>query len=140
MNIWMTLKSLKKKFRSKKKIYSSLTGRKASDKEHQHVHNIWNRFEMKAMKCYHDLHLKCDVLLLADVFRKIRNNSLKSYRLCPSHYLSHQVYIRMQCLKWKKISLNLFQILTCIWSLKLQKAEFLFLTDIAKPTINILYN
>ena len=30
----------KKKFRSKKKIYSSLTGRKASDKEHQHVHNI----------------------------------------------------------------------------------------------------
>ena len=32
--------------------------------------------------------IKCDVLLLADVFKKIRNNSLKKYGLCPSHYFS----------------------------------------------------
>ena len=43
------------------------------------------------MKGYHDLYLNCDVLLLADVFGKIKNNSLKSYRLCPSHYLNDQV-------------------------------------------------
>ena len=43
---------------------------------------------MKTMKDYHDLYLKCDVLLLADVFEKFRNNSLKNYGLCPSHYLS----------------------------------------------------
>ena len=43
---------------------------------------------MKTMKDYNDLYLKCDVLLLADVFEKIRNNSLKNYGLCPSHYLS----------------------------------------------------
>ena len=36
------------------------------------------------MKDYHDLHLKCDVLLLADVFGKFRNNSLKNYELCPT--------------------------------------------------------
>ena len=41
---------------------------------------------MKAIKDYHDLYLKCDVLLLADVFEKIGNNSLKNYG-CPSHYL-----------------------------------------------------
>ena len=35
-----------------------------------------------------DLYLKCDVLLLADVFGKFRNNSLNNYGLCPSHYLS----------------------------------------------------
>ena len=29
------------------------------------------------MKDYHDLHLKCDVLLLANVFEKFRNNSFK---------------------------------------------------------------
>ena len=40
------------------------------------------------MKDYHDLYLKCYVLLLADVFEKSRNNSLKNYGLCPSHYLS----------------------------------------------------
>ena len=43
---------------------------------------------MKTMKNYHDLHSKCDVLLLADEFEKLRNNSLKNYGLCPSHYLS----------------------------------------------------
>ena len=34
------------------------------------------------------MYLKRDVLLLADVFEKFRNNSLKNYGLCPSHYLS----------------------------------------------------
>ena len=43
---------------------------------------------MKTMKDYHDLYLKCDVLLLFDVFEKSRNNSLKNYDLYPSHHLS----------------------------------------------------
>ena len=43
---------------------------------------------MKKMKDYHDLYLKCEVLLLADVFEKFRNKSIKDYVLCPSHYLS----------------------------------------------------
>ena len=43
---------------------------------------------MKMMKDYHDFYLKCDVLLLADVFEKFRNNNLRNYGLCPSHYLS----------------------------------------------------
>ena len=34
------------------------------------------------------MYLKCDVLLLADVFEKFRNNSLKNYELCPRHYFS----------------------------------------------------
>ena len=43
---------------------------------------------MKTIKDYHDLYLKCDVLLLTDVFEKFRHNSLNNYGLCPSHYLS----------------------------------------------------
>ena len=53
---------------------------------------------MKTMKYYHDLYLICDVLLLADVYEKFRNNSLKNYGLCPSHYLVHQLYIGMPSL------------------------------------------
>ena len=37
---------------------------------------------------YHNLYLKCDVLLLADVFEKRGNSRLKSCELCPSHYFS----------------------------------------------------
>ena len=43
---------------------------------------------MKTIKNYHDLFLKRNVLLLADVFEKNRNNSLKNYGLYPGHYLS----------------------------------------------------
>ena len=39
-------------------------------------------------KDYHDLYLKGDILLSANMFEKFTNNSLKNYGLCPSHYLS----------------------------------------------------
>ena len=42
---------------------------------------------MKTMKDYLNLHLKYNVLIL-DVFEKFRNNSIKNYGFCPSHYLS----------------------------------------------------
>ena len=91
------------------------------------------------LKYYHNLYLKCDVFLLADVFEKFRTNSLKNYGLCPSHYLSAPGLSWDPMLKMTKIELNLFQILACIYYLrKIQEVEFLiFLVDIAKPTINV---
>ena len=84
----MILKSLKEAFPSKEQFYSSLTSKTISDKEYQHVLNVSNKFETKTMKDYHDLHLKCDILLLVDVSEKFLKNSLKNCGLCPSHYLS----------------------------------------------------
>ena len=43
---------------------------------------------MKPRKDYCNLYLKSDVSLLADVFEKFRNNSLKNYGVFPGHYLS----------------------------------------------------
>ena len=37
------------------------------------------QIEIKTKNNYHDLYLKCNVLLLADVFEKFRNNSLNNY-------------------------------------------------------------
>ena len=59
--------------------YSSLTDKKISDKKYKHVLKVWNRFEMKTVKDYHDLYLKCDVLLLAYVFEKVKNNSYNNH-------------------------------------------------------------
>ena len=94
---------------------------------------------MKTMKNYHDLYLKCDVFLLTDVFENFRNNNLKNYRLCPSHYLSAPGLSWDAMLKMTKSELDLFQILACIHFLrKVQEVEFLmFLIGTTKPTINV---
>ena len=95
----------KEELPAKEKFYSSSTGRKITDKEYEHVLNVWNKYEMKD---YQDLYLKCDVFLLADVFEKLRNNNLSNYGLCPSHYLSAASLIFNTMLKMTKIKLELF--------------------------------
>ena len=79
--------TFKEKLPSKEKFYP-LTSEKITDKECEHVLKVRNKFEMKMMKDYHDLYLKCDVLLLAVISEKFRNSSLKNYGLYSSHYLS----------------------------------------------------
>ena len=59
------------------------------------------------MKDYHDLYLKYDVFLLAEVFEKFRNNSLKNYRSCSSHSLSTQGWSWDATFKITKIELQL---------------------------------
>ena len=43
---------------------------------------------MNTMGHYHDLYLKEDVLLLADLFEKFISTRLDYYGLGPSHYFS----------------------------------------------------
>ena len=44
---------------------------------------------MKTMKDYHDFYLKCDILLLGNVFEKFRDKSLINYH---HHYIYHYHY------------------------------------------------
>ena len=74
-------RKFKEQLPSKEKFYISLTGIKITDKEYEHVLNVWNKFKMKKVKDYYDLYLKCDVLLIADMFEKFRSNSLQNYGL-----------------------------------------------------------
>ena len=62
---------------------------------------------MKTMKDYHDLHLKCEVLLLTDVSEKFGNNSMKRYGLCPSHYLRAPALTWHAMLNMTKVKLEL---------------------------------
>ena len=87
----------------KQNFYNLLTDRKNSDKEYEQVLNDWEKTELKTTNDYHELSLKCDILLLADAFEKFRNNSLKNYGLCPSHYLSAPGLSWDAILKMKKI-------------------------------------
>ena len=62
---------------------------------------------MKMVKDYHNLYLKCHVLLLADAFEKFRNNSIRNYRLFPSHHLSATALRWDEMLNMTKVELEL---------------------------------
>ena len=59
------------------------------------------------LKDYQSLYLNCDILLLADVFEKCKDNNSKNYRLCPSHYLSTAASTSDAMLNMTKIELEL---------------------------------
>ena len=129
----------KEELSSIEKFYSSLTDKKFTGKEYEHILNVWNKFEMKTMKDYHDLYLKCDNLLLADVFEKIRNNGLKNYRLSPSHYFSTPGLSWDAVLKMAQIKFEIISDPDTLYFLKkVPHMEFIiFLIDTARPMINI---
>ena len=61
---------------------------------------------MKAVNDYHDLYLRCNVFLLADVFEKFKSTRLKNYELFPSHYLSAPVLIWDEILNMTKVGIE----------------------------------
>ena len=48
--------------------YSKLTGEGITDEDYQHAQTVWKKFNIEAMKDYHNLYSLSDVLLLADIF------------------------------------------------------------------------
>ena len=81
----MSICAINETFPSKNKFNSLLSGKGISYKQYKHVFKVSKKFGMKMMKDHHYLHLKCDVLLLDDVFEKFRNRCFENYGLCPSH-------------------------------------------------------
>ena len=67
-------------------FYSRLNDESISDENYAHTRKVWETFEMKTLKDYHNLYNEVDVLLLADVFENFRDICIKNYKLDPSHY------------------------------------------------------
>ena len=72
----------------KKDFYSSLNKEGISNEDYKHAKKVWDEFKIKNMREYHDLYLKTDVLLLADVFEALRDKMLEHYDLDPCHYFT----------------------------------------------------
>jgi len=60
------------KLPSQDKFYNKLTKEKLSDVDYAYAKKVWEVFECKTFKDYHDLYLITDVLLLADVYAASR--------------------------------------------------------------------
>ena len=76
------------KLPTKEQFYSILINENITDKNYQHTQNVWNTFKLQSMGEYHDLYLKSDVLLLADVFENFRKTCMQYYKLDPCHYFT----------------------------------------------------
>ena len=76
------------------KFYSKLNDEHITDEEYAHAQTVWEAFGCKKLGdfgCkklgdYHNLYVKTDVVLLADVFKNFRNLCQEQYGLDPAHY------------------------------------------------------
>ena len=73
---------------TKEEFYSILINEHITDEDYQHAKNVWNTFKLQSMGEYHDLYLKSDILLLADVFESFRKTCLQYYKLDPCNYFT----------------------------------------------------
>ena len=70
----------------KESFYSSLSGRGITEEEYSRAKQVWAEFGCRNLGDYHDLYVKTDTLLLADVFENFRRVCQEKYGLDPSHY------------------------------------------------------
>ena len=65
------------------------------------------KFNLKNLGEYHDLYVRSDTLLLADVFENFRNTCLNNYELDPAHFVSLPGVAWQACLKKTNVELEL---------------------------------
>ena len=66
-------------------FYSKLNDENITEEEYAHAQRVWEELGCKTLGDYHDLYVKTDVALLADVFENFRNICMENYGLDPPH-------------------------------------------------------
>lgn len=92
-------------------FYSLLINENLSEEQYQHAQKVWNKFGLKNMGEYHDLYLRSDILLLADVFENFRQISQQNQKVDPCRYNTSP------CLSWSAM-------------LKMTGVKLEFMTDV----------
>jgi hypothetical protein len=91
----------------KEAFYSRLSRKHITDADYQHAQRVWEAFGCKTFGDYHDVYLRTDVFLLADVFETFRNMSMKRYDLDPAHYYTAPGMSWDSLLKKTRVNLEL---------------------------------
>ena len=68
-------------------FYSHLNIENIADADYAHIKRICKDFEIKNVGEYHDLYVRRNTLLLADVFENFQNIFLDIYELDPTRFL-----------------------------------------------------
>ena len=88
-------------------FYSKLNMSKIDEDDHQHAQRVWKEFGIRNLGDYHDLYLRTDVVLLANVFEAFRDTCLKHCRLDPAHFYAAPGLAWKACLRLTSIKLEL---------------------------------
>ena len=57
------------------------------DIDYRHGNNVFKSFKLENLGDYHDLYVKSETFLLADVFEDFRDMCIKEYELGPTHFV-----------------------------------------------------
>ena len=88
-------------------FYSNLNMSSISEEGYQHTQRVWKEFGIHNLGDYHDLYLRTDVVLLANVYDALRDTCLKHYKLDPAHFYTSPGLAWKACLKCTGIKLEL---------------------------------
>ena len=92
---------------SKESFYSNLTLENITEVDYIHANIVFKTFELNNLGDYHDLYVRSDTLLLADVFENFRKACIKNYELDPAHLISLPGLAWQACLKKTNVELEL---------------------------------
>ena len=70
----------------KKYFYSELNKEGITHKDYPHAQKVWDTLNIRNLGEYHDLYVRSDTALLADVFESFRDKCLEIYELDPTHF------------------------------------------------------
>ena len=90
-----------------KAFYSNLNMTNVSKADYQCRQRVWKEFRIRNMGEYHDLYLKTDVILLANVFEAFRDTCIEYYKLDGAHFYTSPGLAWKACLKKTGIRLEL---------------------------------
>ena len=91
----------------KEAFYSKLSMAGVNEEDYEHVNKVWAEFGITDLGEYHDLYLKTDVILLANIFEAFRKVCLDNYGLDPAHFYMAPGLAWKACLKKTRIRLEL---------------------------------
>ena len=92
---------------SKELFYNNLTLENISEVDYMYTDDVFKTFELNNLGDYHDLYVRSDTLLLADVFENFRKACIKNYELDPAHFVSLPGLAWQACLKKTNVELEL---------------------------------
>ena len=88
-------------------FYSKLSMSSISSNDYQHAQRVWIEIRIHNLGDYHDLYLRTDVVLLANVHKAFRETCLEHYKLDPAHFYTSPGLAWKACLKRTGIRLGL---------------------------------